>query len=88
MKKEKAGHSLSTDEQREKLLKEYMEKVLPPCALCGSEDTAEVHCGIVGTSIYLASRTKKFHLRANGKPAKYYCNHCKKYFNVSSEEES
>jgi len=72
MSKEINDQNISVDEDREKLLKKYLEKVLPSCIFCGSDETAEVHCGIVRTSINLATRTKKFHLRANGKPAKFY----------------
>lgn len=78
----------STEEYREKLLKKIQGKKLPSCVVCGSKNTAEVHCGLVGASIYLASRTKKFHLRANGKPAQYYCNECQQYFDVPKKAES
>ena len=60
------------------------EITLPVCALCGSENTASVGCGIVGRSIYLAAATTKFKLIANGPaPGEYYCNTCNKFFNMS-----
>ncbi len=53
---------------------------LPKCPLCSSKNTAIVQVGLVSRSITLSSMTKKIHLRANGKPGKYFCNKCKEYF--------
>ena len=58
------------------------EKTLPVCALCRTENTASVGCGIVGRTINLAAATTKFKLIANGPiPGKYYCNACNEFFN-------
>ena len=54
---------------------------LPPCALCGSADTAKVSAGLVGRSIHLAGATTKIRLLPNGHPADFYCNQCDQYFN-------
>lgn len=57
------------------------EATLPVCALCGSEDTAEVGVGIVGYSINLAAATTTFKLIPNGpRPGEYFCNSCEKFF--------
>ena len=55
---------------------------LPRCAICASEDTAKVSAGIVGRSILVASATTKMHFRPNGRPAEYFCNKCRQYFEV------
>ena len=58
------------------------EGILPKCALCGSENTASVGCGLIGKTITLAAATTKFKLIANGPaPGKCYCNTCNKFFN-------
>lgn len=88
MTMEKNEANISSDEYRENLLKEYQEKCMPHCTVCGSDNTAEVNCGLAGTSIYLATRTQKFHLRANGKPAQYYCNACQQYFDIAVESDT
>ena len=55
---------------------------LPACALCRSGDTANVQCGVIGRTIYLATATSKFKLIANGpKPGQYFCNKCGAFFN-------
>ena len=61
----------------------YFEKAtLPVCSRCGSEDTADVQCGIIGRTINIAAATTKFKLIANGpKPGKYFCNACNECFN-------
>lgn len=60
---------------------------LPPCPLCGSEDTADVQVGIIGRTIYIASATSKFTLIPNGpKPGSYRCNSCKKYFGEDQDD--
>ena len=54
---------------------------LPACALCGSDDTADVQVGIIGRTIYLAGATTKFKLIPNcPKPGTYFCNACGEYF--------
>jgi hypothetical protein len=54
---------------------------LPHWPDCGSSDTADVQCGIIGRTINIAVATKKFKLIANGpKPGSYFCNACMKYF--------
>lgn len=58
----------------------YEDMELPPCPKCGSGNTAVVNVGIVRRTLYLAAATRKFHLRANGRPGDYYCNVCKSYF--------
>lgn len=61
----------------------YFEKAtLPVCSRCGSENTADVGCGIVGRTIYIAAATTKFKLIPNDpKPGKYFCNTCNEFFN-------
>jgi hypothetical protein len=55
---------------------------VPSCPHCGSEDTANVGCGLVGRSIHIAGATTKFKLIPNGpKPGEYFCNPCEKFFN-------
>lgn len=55
--------------------------VLPACTHCGSEDTANVQCGVIGRTIHIAYCTSKFKLIPNGpKPGPYYCNACEKCF--------
>jgi hypothetical protein len=50
------------------------------CPHCASQNTAVVQCGVIGRTIGIASATTKFHLRANGRPAPYYCCDCERYF--------
>jgi len=55
---------------------------LPSCPHCGSENTADVQCGIIGRTIYIATATTKFKLIPNPpKPGSYFCNNCKEFFN-------
>ena len=63
------------------LVERWDAKDVPPCPSCGSDDTAEVSAGLVGTSIRLAGATTKIRLLANGHPADHYCNQCESYFN-------
>ncbi len=59
----------------------FEEATLPACSRCGSDDTADVQCGIVGRTISIAAATTRFRLDANGpKPGKYFCNSCEKFF--------
>ncbi len=54
---------------------------LPVCPLCGSSDTADVQCGIIGRTIYLATATTKVTLvPSSPAPGTYFCNECRKYF--------
>lgn len=54
---------------------------LPACSFCRSGDTANVQCGVIGRTIYLATATTKFKLIANGpKPGHYFCNTCSEFF--------
>ncbi len=57
---------------------EHME--LPVCPKCNTKDTASVNVGVTARTIFLATATSKFHLQANDKQGKYYCNVCKEYF--------
>lgn len=60
----------------------FDEATLPVCSGCGSENTADVQCGIVGRTANIAAATTKFKLIANGpKPGKYFCNVCNEFFN-------
>lgn len=61
----------------------YDNEELPPCLHCGSQDTAKVHAGVVGRTIYLAGASRKFKLVPNRSDeiGTYFCNECKKYFN-------
>jgi len=62
-------------------VRDFEEATLPLCSLCGSEDTAQVRCGVVQRSINLAAVTTKLKLIPNGPgPGKYFCNACKKFF--------
>jgi hypothetical protein len=59
----------------------FEEAKFPSCAHCGSTDTASVQIGVIGRTIAIACRTRKFHLIANGpRSGKYYCHNCKQYF--------
>jgi len=63
-------------------VRHFEEMVLPACTHCGSADTASVQVGLIGRTIYIAGKTKKFKLVLNMKDklGKYFCNQCKKYF--------
>ena len=59
----------------------FEEAELPACAHCGSEDTADVQCGIIGRTIDIAAATTKIKLIPNPpKPGAYFCNACNEYF--------
>ena len=65
---------------REQIVR-FESAVLPLCPSCGSTDTADVQCGIIGRTISIASATTKMHLvstRANRDA--YFCNSCRGYF--------
>lgn len=55
--------------------------VLPPCPHCGSEDTAQIQCGIIGRTIHIASATSRIKLLFNydGK-GQFHCNTCAERF--------
>ena len=54
---------------------------LPRCLHCGSTNTADVRCGVIGRTIYIAAATSKVKLIANGpKPGNYWCNSCEAFF--------
>jgi hypothetical protein len=60
----------------------FEEATLPICPRCGSKNTADVQCGVIGRTINIAAATTKFKLIANGpKPGKYFCNTCSEFFN-------
>jgi len=63
-------------------IRQFEEMVLPACPHCGSADTASVQVGVIGRTMYIAGKTKKFKLVMNmsNKLGKYFCNQCKKYF--------
>ncbi len=54
---------------------------LPPCESCGSPDTADIQCGLVGRSINISGCTTKVKLLPNGPGAGYFwCNGCESFF--------
>ena len=64
---------------------EFENADLPPCSQCGSQDTAAVHCGLIGRTMTIADATTKFKLVPNrGRRGQYFCNECEKFFNPDS----
>lgn len=62
-------------------IRQFEEAELPSCPQCGSQDTADVQCGMVGRKIYIATATTKYKLVPNPpKPGNYFCNACEKFF--------
>lgn len=62
-------------------VRHFEEAILPACTHCGSNDTASVQIGIIGRTITIACRTRKFYLIPNGPaPGKYFCRKCGQYF--------
>ena len=63
-------------------IRHFEEMVLPACPHCGSADTASVQVGLIGRTMYIAGKTKKFKLVLNMKDrlGKYFCNQCKRFF--------
>jgi hypothetical protein len=60
----------------------FEEIELPSCPHCGSNNTAQVQCGVIGRTINIAAATTKFKLIPNEpKPGNYFCNACKGFFN-------
>jgi hypothetical protein len=53
---------------------------LPACPHCGSEDTADVQCGVIGRTMHIAVATTKFRLLMGAKPGEYCCNACNQFF--------
>lgn len=53
---------------------------LPPCPVCGSDNTAAVSAGVIGRSIHLCAATTKIRLLPNMVPEDYYCWACELYF--------
>ncbi len=54
----------------------------PVCSHCGSANTADVGCGIIGRTINIAAATTKFKLIVDGPaPGKSFCNTCNEFFN-------
>mgnify|MGYP001254715082 CR=1 FL=1 len=71
----------------EKILEQYNAMDVPQCIYCESPDTASVECGIIGLTMALSATCRKFKLIGNGpKPAEWYCNNCKKFFNEDGSE--
>lgn len=59
----------------------FEQAALPSCAHCGSADTADVQCGVIGRTIHIAFATTKLKLTLNGpKPGEYFCNTCSEFF--------
>jgi hypothetical protein len=68
-------------------VRRFEEAALPVCSHCGSEDTADVQCGVIGRTIHIAAATTKFKLLANGpKPGEFFCNACGQYFGEKGKE--
>jgi len=64
-----------------KTILRFEEAALPACALCGSENTADVGRGVIGRTISIAAATTKFRLVPNSPaPGRYFCNACNKFF--------
>ena len=62
-------------------IQQFENAVLPQCPRCGSKDTADVQCGIIGRTINIAAATTRFKLIPNGPaPGKYFCNACDEFF--------
>jgi len=54
---------------------------LPECPYCGSEDTAQAQCGMMGRTIHICAATTKFKLCGMGpRLGTYYCHGCKEFF--------
>ncbi len=66
----------------EEILKSYNAMDVPQCIYCKSPDTASVQCGVIGLTMALSAKCRKFKLIGNGpKLADWYCNECKQFFN-------
>ena len=62
--------------------------VIPACTACGSGDTAQVHCGLIGRSISVSAATTRCKLVPNktASMGEYYCNECCKFFDAGGVE--
>ncbi len=70
-----------------KILKQYNAMDVPQCVHCESVDTASVECGVIRLTMALSANCRKFKLIGNGlKPAKWFCNNCKSFFNEDGLE--
>ena len=70
-----------------KILKQYNAMDVPQCVHCESVDTASVECGVIRLTMSLSATCRKFKLIGNGpKPAEWYCNSCRKFFNEDGSE--
>ena len=70
-----------------KILKQYNGMDVPECIYCVSTDTASVECGVIRLTMALSATCRKFKLVGNGpKPAEWYCNSCKEFFNKDGSE--
>ena len=66
----------------EEILERYNATDVPQCIHCESPDTASVECGIIGLTMALSAKCRKFKLIGNGpKLAEWYCNEYKQFFN-------
>ncbi|MDA7888965.1 hypothetical protein N9A79_00135 [Pirellulales bacterium] len=66
----------------EEILEQFNAMDVPQCIYCESQDTASVECGIIGLTMALSAKCRKFKLIGNGpKLAEWYCNECKQFFN-------
>ena len=70
-----------------RILQQYNAMDVPQCVHCESTDTASVECGVIRLTMALSANCRKFKLIGNGpKPAKWYCNNCKAFFNEDGSE--
>jgi hypothetical protein len=54
---------------------------LPSCPKCGTYDTAQVECGLIGRTINIITATTKMKLIPNGpKPGDFFCHPCGSFF--------
>ncbi len=59
----------------------FEQAALSTCAHCGSADTADVQCGVIGRTIHIATATTKFKLTLNRpEPGTFFCNRCDQFF--------
>ncbi len=65
----------------EEHIRRFEDSVIPACSHCGSNDTADVQCGVIGRTINIAAATTKFKLIPNGPaPGRHFCNAMRKVF--------
>jgi hypothetical protein len=71
------------DKDYQEIYGRFLRMVVPPCAQCGSPDTASVQVGLCGITIRLAATCRKFKLIPNGpKPGNWFCNLCQQFFDI------